>query len=157
MLILHWEKCQRLNKSAPLLPLQLERNCFELEKCATLVSAGIIFIPIFFPPLTHLAEKKSHLCLVPPLTLLSGRQVHFYLDREPLRCSAAVLLEVQSRTNLSRFDRPARLHRGEKCSRGGHLIKANTYSQLPSSISNAAMCCIFRKSKVLSEITPRHP
>lgn len=47
--------------------------------------------------------------------------------------------------------------RGEKCSRGGHLIKANTYSQPPSSISNVAMCCILRKSKVVSEITPRHP
>lgn len=65
-------------------------------------------------------------------------------------CAAAVLLEVLWPTNLSRFDRPARLYRGKKCSWGGHLIKANTYSQPPSSISNVPMRCIFRKSSALS-------
>lgn len=54
-----------------------------MRKHATLASGGLISIPYFSR--THLAQKEGYLRLVPPLALLSGRQVHFYLDREPLR------------------------------------------------------------------------
>lgn len=102
------------------------------------------FHPYFFPPLslTLLIKKATCAWSHPSHCSLDGRFI--FISTGNL-CAAAVLLEVQSRTNLSRFDRPARLHRVEKYSQGGHLIKANTYSQPPSSISNVAMRCIFRK------------
>lgn len=103
-----------------------------------------LFPSPFFPPLslTLLIKKATCAWSHPSHCSLDGRFI--FISTGNL-CAAAVLLEVQSRTNLSRFDRPARLHRGEKYSQGGHLIKANTYSQPPSSISNVAMRCIFGK------------
>lgn len=61
---------------------------------ASLVFFGfLIALYIVILSCTHLAHEEGHLYLVPPLAFLSGRQVHFCLDKEPL--SESVPLEVQ--------------------------------------------------------------
>lgn len=103
-----------------------------------------LFSSLFSFPLSLTLLRKKATCVWshPSHCSLDGKFI--FISTGNL-CSAAVLLEVQLRNNLSRFDRPARLHRGERCSRGGHLIKANTNSYPPSSISNVMM--YFQKIK----------
>lgn len=142
--ILYWEKCQRLKKIHPSPSLTVGKNSFKWEKCAIPGFRRPYFHPYFLSPLSLTLLRKKATCVWshPSHCSLDGKFI--FISTGNL-CSAAVLLEVQSLNNLSRFDRPARLHRGERCSRGGHLIKANTYSYPPSSISNVLM--YFQKIK----------